>query len=156
MWYPFNVIINLNNLTGKKVINSQLHLWHSKSLNYGITKCQRMNGLGVSWDQLLFFHRWGNKQINCSYMDAQPSKALLKLEFSPSFYFISFWLCRLFIATYRQQGIEPMSPALESRFLTTGLPGKSHCLTQNTTFIMTLFYSKTFSDFLLPFLKSKV
>lgn len=87
MWYPFNVIINLNNLTGKKVINSQLHLWHSKSLNYGITKCQRMNGLGVSWDQLLFFHRWGNKQINCSYMDAQPSKALLKLEFSPSFYF---------------------------------------------------------------------
>ena len=51
-------------------------------------------------------------------MDAQPSKALLKLEFSPSFYFISFWLCRLFIATYRQQGIEPMSPALESRFLT--------------------------------------
>ena len=51
-------------------------------------------------------------------MDAQPSKAKLKLEFSPSFYFISFWLCRLFIATYRQQGIEPMSPALEGRFLT--------------------------------------
>ena len=64
------------------------------------------------------FHTWGNKQINCSYMDAQPSKALLKLGFRPSFYFISFWLCRVFIAAYRQQGIEPMSPASEGRFLT--------------------------------------
>ncbi|XP_049558297.1 uncharacterized protein LOC117202095 isoform X1 [Orcinus orca] len=39
MWYPFNIIINLNNFTGKKVVNSKLYLCHSKPLNYEITKC---------------------------------------------------------------------------------------------------------------------